>query len=103
MTQSHFRRLFVIAALAPLLPFRASGAGSCNLDAPLVWTINPTYVDGITATLISGDGSPYINGQSGVSATIKVCEGTNDAVLQLGGKQRQFTVNFSQPLSTNSR
>jgi hypothetical protein len=43
-----------------------------------------------------------VNGQSGVAATIKVCAGTNDAVLQLGSASRTFSVNFSKPLVTNS-
>jgi hypothetical protein len=101
MHYSHFHRLLAVAALLPLLSFGGSGGGSCNLDVPLVWTIQSTYVDGMAATLITSDGSPYVNGQSGVIATIKICEGTNDAVLQLGSRQRQFTVNFSQPLATN--
>ena len=76
--------------------------GTCNLDLPLQWTVNPTYVDGLTANAITGDGSPYVNGQSGVAATIKVCTGTNDAVLMLGSSARVFSVSFAKPLATTN-
>jgi hypothetical protein len=88
--------------LAAVLPLPAV-AGTCNLDVPLRWTLNSIYTDGISATLITGDGLPYVNGQSGVTATIKVCTGTNDAVLQLNSAARAFTVNFSKPLATTSK
>ena len=88
----------LIFAVTPLL---AAGHGSCNLDVPLQWSIASTYVDGTTPNLVLGDGSPYANGQSGVEATIKVCDGTNDAVLQLSSP-RNVSVIFSNPLATNS-
>jgi len=86
---------------AAILPLVAANTGKCNLDVPLEWSIAPTYVDGTTPNLVLGDGSDYVNGQSGVTATIKVCDGTNDAVLQLSSP-RSFSVIFSKPLSTNS-
>lgn len=57
--------------------------GNCSLNVPLRWTVNTTYVDGITPSAITGDGSSYGDGQAGVSAIINVCSGTNDAVLLL--------------------
>jgi hypothetical protein len=83
--------------------FGAANHGNCNLDTPLTWTIGSTYVDGTTPNLIQGDGSPYVNGQSGISAVIKICEGTNDAVLQLSSTTRSFSVGFARPLATNSQ
>lgn len=73
--------------------------GNCNLDLPLRWTVNPTFVDNTPAG-ITGDGSPYVNGQSGVAATIKVCAGTNDAVLQSG--QRSLSISFEKRLASTS-
>jgi hypothetical protein len=45
----------------------------------------------------------YVDGQSGVSAVLKICEGTNDAVLQLSSTARSFSVSFTRPLATNSK
>jgi hypothetical protein len=73
----------------PLIVF----GGNCNLDLPIRWTVNSTFVDN-SATAITGDGSPYVNGQSGVSATIKICTGTNDAVLQTG--KRNVSISFAK-------
>jgi hypothetical protein len=88
---------------AAILPLVAATPGNCNLDVPLQWTINPIYIDGVTNDLVLGDGGgPYVNGQSGIQATIKVCDGTNDAVMQFGSKLRSFSVLFTKPLATNS-
>ncbi|HKE21418.1 MAG TPA: hypothetical protein VKB88_03450 [Bryobacteraceae bacterium] len=99
MRHQSFRFLISCGLLA--LPVVAAGHGSCNLDVPLEWTIASTYVDGTTPNLIGSDGSPYLNGQSGVAATIKVCDGTNDAVLQLESIARSFSVSFTRALATN--
>jgi len=58
------------------------------------------YVDNSTSSAIAGDGSPYINGQSGVSATIKVCTGTNDAVLS--NSSRNISFSFAKMLFSNA-
>ena len=79
----------------------AAHGGTCNLDLPLQWTLNPLYVDGATASAITGDGGgPYVNGQSGVSATIKVCTGTYDAVLS--NSSRTISFNFAKMLASSS-
>jgi len=59
------------------------------------------YVDGITRFAIQGDGSPYVNGQSGVDAVINVCSGTGDATLLLSGG-RTMAFSFSNLLASNS-
>lgn len=87
-----------IVAIAAF-PLTALGGGNCNLDLPLRWTVNSTFVDN-SATAITGDGSPYVNGQSGVAATIKVCTGTNDAVLQTG--RRSLSISFAKLLASTS-
>ena len=75
--------------------------GHCTLDQPLQWVINPIYVDGTTTSAIQGDGSPYVNGQSGVDAVINVCSGTGDATLLLSGG-RTMAFSFSNLLASNS-
>jgi hypothetical protein len=88
---------------AAILPLAAANTGNCHLDVPLRWTIASTYTDGITRDLVVDDGGgPYVNGQSGVQSTIKVCDGTNDAVMQFSSTVRGFTVLFTKPLATNS-
>jgi hypothetical protein len=99
MIQRNFSSLLTGAALALSL---AGGihAGSCNLNVPLQWTINPMYVDGATASAITGDGAPYANGQAGVTAIINVCSGTNDATLVLSSP-RNITFDFGKVLASN--
>ena len=63
--------------------------------------MNSIYVDGTTVNGITGDGSPYVNGQSGVAATIKVCTGTNDAVLELASSSRTLSFSFARMLASN--
>src|SRR5689334_6298287 len=101
MLQTHLNRLLLFGALAftNLIAAPAHG-GTCNPDPPLQWTLNPTYVDNVTASSITGDGSPYVNGQSGVTATIKVCTGTNDAVLS--NTSRNITFSFAKKLASTS-
>ena len=93
-------RLRVIPAILPILLTGTAHGGNCNLDVPLQWTVNSTFVDNTTPTAIIGDGSAYVNGQMGVSATIKVCAGTNDAVLQAG--TRNITISFAKLLASNN-
>ena len=78
----------------------AQKGGGCT-DPGIQWTINLTYVDGTTPNAIQGDGSPYINGQSGVDARVNVCSGTYDATLLLG-HQRTMSISFAQLLASNS-
>src|SRR4051812_39546947 len=71
----------------------AAAAGPCK-DISTVWTINAVYVDKVTATRIYSDGSPYTDGSSGVTAAIKVCAGTDDAVLSMSSG-RSVLFNFT--------
>jgi hypothetical protein len=76
-------------------------AGNCNsVNPPMTWTINPIYVDNVTANAIQGDGSPYVDGASGVSAVMQVCSGSNDATLNLG--TRSASISFAKRLATTS-
>jgi hypothetical protein len=87
------------AGLAPL--YGAKPGGGCQ-DLSTQWTLNEKYVDGITDNGIRADAlGSYSNGQAGVTATIKICEQTYDAVL-MAGSSRQLTFDFGQNLSKNS-
>ena len=79
---------------------RAYG-GHCTLDQPLQWIINPTYVDRTTTSAITGDGSPYVDGQSGVAAVINVCSGSGDATLVVS-RGRTMAFSFAYLLASNS-
>jgi len=63
------------------------------------WTISATAVDG-TSAAIQGDGAPYSNGQTGVTAVINVCSGTYDATLNLSAS-RSLSFSFAQLLASN--
>jgi hypothetical protein len=71
------------------------------VNPSIQWTINPIYVDGVTSNAIQGDGSPYIDGQPGVTAVIYVCSGSNDATLLLG-HGRTLSFGFARLLASNS-
>lgn len=91
--------LAMMLALAPLATAR--GKGTCNSNIPIQWVINPTYVDGTTPNAIQGDGSPYVNGSSGVTAIVNICSSTGDATLQPGSSGRTDSVSFASPIATN--
>lgn len=89
----------ICASLAA--PSLSAQKGSGCTNPGIQWTINPMYIDNVTANAFQSDGSPYINGQTGVSAVIYVCSGTNDAVLLLS-KNRHYTLSYSKLLASNS-
>src|SRR4051812_43550513 len=64
------------------------------------WTISATAVDG-TSAAIQGDGAPYSNGETGVTAVINVCSGTYDATLNLS-PSRSLSLSFAQLLASNA-
>lgn len=97
-----FRICFYTGALlsASFAAF-AAGPSGCS-DVATQWTVNDTYPDGSTPNGIRADGSgAYTNGQSGVTATIQICNGTNDAVLMTGAT-RKLSFNFGQRLASNA-
>jgi len=73
-------------------------------DIPVRVTIyNNAVIDASTGATIpsaiqSDGGGEYINGSSG-SALIKICDGTNDAVLNVSSSRRTFTYNFPAPIA----
>src|SRR5262245_19566447 len=90
-----YGRLSICVAVVLSLT-RPASAAPCK-DIPTVWTLGGIQVvDGVqTATRIYSDGQPYADSAaSGVGAAIKICSGTYDAVLQVGGG-RPILFNFS--------
>lgn len=97
-----------IAAIAVwLIPafhnrWRVEAAGRCS-DVPLRVTLyNTALVDPATGTAVTtalqSDGlGEYVNGIGG-SVLIKVCAGTNDAVLNVTSTKRAFSFQFPAPL-----
>jgi len=91
----------LLLAAAGLTPLTAGNPNSCS-DIATQWTVNDYYTDGTTLNAIRSDAAgPYKNGQSGVTATIQICNGTNDAVL-MTGSSRQLSFNFGNMLASNS-
>ncbi|MBI1786439.1 MAG: hypothetical protein HYR60_02670 [Acidobacteria bacterium] len=85
-----------------LLPLSTASAQKCSSDIPTQWTLNDYYVDGTTFNRIRSDSAgPYINGQSGVSASIQICNGTGDALLKTGSS-RQLSFDFGRMLASNA-
>ncbi len=94
-----FTGLLLFTLSVPLLA--GASKPSCS-DIALVWTVNDYYSDGTTLNAIRSDGAgSYTNGQSGVTATIQICNGTTDAVL-MTGSSRQLSFNFGNMLASNS-
>jgi hypothetical protein len=91
----------LILALLSLAPMCAPAQKNSCTGPSIQWIINPIYVDGFTSNAIQGDGSPYIDGQPGVTAVIHTCSGTNDATLLLG-HGRTFSFSFARLLASNS-
>ena len=74
-----FRTTFL--SIAATLAIVAPAAAAPCKNIPTIWTMSSTFIDNSTASRIYGDGTPYTDGARGVSATIKICSGTHDAVL----------------------
>jgi hypothetical protein len=92
--------LMLILLSFALQTAEAQKSGGC-VNPSIQWTINPMYIDGTTPSAIQGDGSPYIDGQPGVTALIYVCSGSFDATLLLG-HNRTLSFDFSRLLASNS-
>lgn len=77
-------------------------AGPCK-DIPVRVTlysnavIDPSTAETVPAALQSDGAGEYVNGKS-ASALIKICSGTNDAVLNVSSTRRTFTFVFPAPI-----
>jgi len=84
----------MLAALAATACALAAGHTTCGF--PVQWTVNNTYVDGVTTSLVTSDGKgAYVNGQSGVSVSVDC---NNDALMALGGSTRFVQFSFADAL-----
>lgn len=103
MTQHNLSPAVVVAFLCwSLCPSPARAAGPCK-DIPVRVTVYTNAVvdpatGGTVPTALQPDAAgEYINGKS-ASALIKICSGTNDAVLNVSGTKRTFTFAFGAPI-----
>jgi hypothetical protein len=92
--------LFLICVALAAQTVSAQRKPQCT-NPGIQWIINPIYVDGTTSNAIQGDGSPYVNGQPGVTAVVHTCDGQYDATLQLASP-RTVSVSFARRLASNS-
>lgn len=93
-------KLLMIGLCCSLAAWGA-GKGKCT-NPSLQWEIRSTYIDNSTLNAIQSDGSPYIDGQQSVSATIDDCGGSHDAKLVLLDGIRNAFVSFARQLNTTS-
>jgi hypothetical protein len=91
MEADMYRKVVLGLLLALSIGTEVFAAPHCS-NISTVWTLNSTFVDGITGTRIYSDGATYVDGSRGVSASIKC--GTDDAVLIVGGT-RKVMFNFA--------
>lgn len=96
MLEKTFCCVIVLSAIgiAPL----TAGPGACR-DIPLRVTLFNYAGSTIPSAIYSDGGGEYVDGVSGVSAAIKICSGTNDAVLNVSSSKRTFTFAFPSPIS----
>lgn len=91
------------AVASSVTSLSASGPGGTCKDIPLRVTlysnvvIDPATGETVPAALQSDGAGEYINGKT-ASALIKVCGGTNDAVLNVSATRRTFTFAFAAAL-----
>jgi hypothetical protein len=94
---------FALAICAGLaLPARAAEP-PCS-DIPVRITLLNNAVDPVTGVVtpaaLRSDGlGEYVHGASKVSATIRVCDGTNDVVLNISSTKRTFAYQFPSPIA----
>lgn len=98
--------IWVVVLLTVAHPVWAKAAAkptSCT-DVPVRVTILNNAVDPATgavlaSALLSDGGGEYVNGTSNVSATIHVCDGTHDVILNVASTKRTFAYQFPSPIA----
>jgi len=98
------RPMLVTLAICVGLASPAWAAGPPCTDVPVRITILNNAVDpvtgAVTAAALMSDGlGEYIHGTSKVSATIHVCDGTNDVILNVSSTKRTFAYHFPSPIA----
>src|SRR5262245_42976177 len=78
---------------------RLQAAGGCK-DVPLRVTLyNTALVDATTGTTVtSALQSDGLGDYTGSLVSIKLCDGTNDAVVNISSTKRSFAFGFSTPI-----
>ena len=101
------KNLFIalVTMLIAVLPPAAQAKGSCQAISVQV-TIGPVDNFGVSGSVTSAiqpdSGGPYVDGVSGVSATIDTCSGSNDLILNLARSNRSITVNFGNVVDSTA-
>ncbi len=94
------KNLFItlVTMLSAALPPAVQAKGNCQPISVQV-TINQTDTFGVSGAIPSAIqpdiGGPYMDGVSGVSATIDTCSGSNDLLVNLAKSTRSITVNLA--------
>ena len=96
--------MLVALAICVGLASPAWAAGPPCTDVPVRITIFNSVVDPVTGAVASAalrsDGlGEYVHGTSKLSATIHVCDKTNDVILNLSSTKRTFTYQFPSPIA----
>jgi hypothetical protein len=96
----------VLAALITCVGFASSAwaAAPPCADIPVRVTILSNAVDPVTGVMtpaaLRSDGSgEYVHGGAKVSATIHVCDGTRDVILNISSTKRTFAYQFPTPIA----
>ena len=95
--------MLVALAICVGLASSAWAAPPCT-DVPVRITILNNAVDPLTGvvtpTALRSDGlGEYVHGTSKLSATIHVCDGTHDVVLNVSSTKRTFAYQFPNPIA----
>ena len=96
--------LIVALAISVGLASSSSAAAPPCSDIPVRVTILSNAVDPMTGVVtpaaLRSDGSgEYVHGASKVSATIHVCDGTFDVILNVSSSKRTFAYQFNNPIA----
>ena len=96
--------MLVALAICVGIAVPARAAGPTCTDVPVRITVLNNAVDPVTgeviATALLSDGlGEYVHGTSNVSATIHVCDGTYDVVLNVSATKRGFVYQFPSPIA----
>jgi hypothetical protein len=88
--------MFLIAGSAFATPAKGARCADVSIRVTMYNVVDPGGANLLSRIYSDGKGE-YVNKMDGVSALIKVCDGTNSAVWSTG--RRNFTFNFPLPIS----
>jgi hypothetical protein len=89
--------LLALAMVIATIPSTSQAKAVCSIPVQITVNLVDTFgVSGpITSAIQPDSGGPYVNGVSGISATIDGCSGTYDLLLNLGQSKRTITINLA--------